>query len=94
MGRTNIGIGELRVFRLFLSEQRRLYGHEISILNDMNHPDVYYALKKLVGRGWLESSWEKGTPKDRPRRKYYKITSAGRTKGRYAYEAALRQLQM
>jgi PadR family transcriptional regulator PadR len=39
---------------------------------------VYPALDRLLKVGWIEDRWEDPPPADRPRRRYYFITSAGR----------------
>lgn len=45
---------------------------------------VYPALERMLRFGWLEDSWEEPQPEDRPRRRYYTITGAGRA----AYQEA------
>ena len=39
---------------------------------------VYPALDRLLRIGWIEDRWEDPLPADRPPRRYYFITSAGR----------------
>jgi DNA-binding transcriptional regulator PaaX len=39
---------------------------------------VYPALDRLMKAGWIEDHWEDQAPADRPRRRFYKITAAGR----------------
>jgi PadR family transcriptional regulator, regulatory protein PadR len=46
---------------------------------------VYPALDRLLKVGWIEYRWEEPPPADRPRRRYYFITSAGRA----AYQEAI-----
>jgi PadR family transcriptional regulator len=46
---------------------------------------VYPALDRLLKAGWIEDRWEDPPPADRPRRRYYIITSAGRA----AYQEAI-----
>ena len=46
---------------------------------------VYPALDRLLKAGWIEDYWEDSSPPDRPRRRYYTITSVGRA----GYTAAL-----
>jgi PadR family transcriptional regulator PadR len=48
---------------------------------------TYPALNRLLKAGWIEDRWEDPPPEDRPRRRFYEITSTGRA----AYEAALRE---
>jgi PadR family transcriptional regulator, regulatory protein PadR len=47
---------------------------------------IYPALDKLLKAGWISDSWEDPPPQDRPRRRFYEITSTGREQ----YAAALR----
>lgn len=46
---------------------------------------IYPALDRLLKAGWIEDRWEEPSPEDRPRRRYYQITAAGRA----AYQEAL-----
>ena len=46
---------------------------------------IYPAVDRLMKAGWIEDRWEEPAPADRPRRRYYAITSAGRA----AYQEAL-----
>jgi PadR family transcriptional regulator PadR len=39
---------------------------------------IYPALDRMLGAGFIEDRWEDPAPADRPRRRYYAITSAGR----------------
>jgi PadR family transcriptional regulator PadR len=39
---------------------------------------TYPALDRLMKAGWIEDRWEDPAPTDRPRRRLYMITSAGR----------------
>jgi DNA-binding PadR family transcriptional regulator len=39
---------------------------------------IYPALDRLLKIGWIEDRWEDPPPADRPRRRYYYVTSAGR----------------
>jgi PadR family transcriptional regulator PadR len=45
---------------------------------------IYPAVDRLLKVGWIEDRWEDPPPADRPRRRYYFITSAGRV----AYQEA------
>jgi PadR family transcriptional regulator PadR len=47
---------------------------------------VYPALDRLMKAGWISDYWEEPPPKDRPRRRFYELTSTGREQ----YAAALR----
>lgn len=46
---------------------------------------IYPALDRLMQARWIEDRWEEPPPADRPRRRYYTITSAGRA----AYHEAI-----
>jgi DNA-binding MarR family transcriptional regulator len=46
---------------------------------------IYPALDRLLRAGWIEDRWEEPAPADRPRRRFYSITSAGRA----AYQDAV-----
>lgn len=46
---------------------------------------IYPAVDRLLKVAWIEDRWEAPPPADRPRRRYYFITAAGRA----AYEEAL-----
>jgi PadR family transcriptional regulator, regulatory protein PadR len=39
---------------------------------------VYPALDRLLKGGWIADRWESPAPTDRPRRRFYSITAAGR----------------
>ena len=39
---------------------------------------IYPALDRLLNVGWIEDKWEEPPPKDRPSRRFYFVTSAGR----------------
>jgi PadR family transcriptional regulator, regulatory protein PadR len=46
---------------------------------------VYPALDRLLRAGWIADRWEEPQPEDRPRRRFYEITAAGRS----AYQEAV-----
>ena len=46
---------------------------------------IYPALDRLLKVGWIEDKWEDPPPPDRPARRFYFVTSAGRA----AYQEAL-----
>jgi len=46
---------------------------------------VYPALDRLLHAGWISDYWEDPPPADRPKRRFYEITSTGREQ----YAAAL-----
>jgi len=45
---------------------------------------IYPALDRMLQAQWIEDRWEEPPPADRPRRRYYAITSAGRAAFREA----------
>jgi PadR family transcriptional regulator PadR len=47
---------------------------------------IYPALDRLLKAGWISDYWEDPPPTDRPPRRFYEITSAGRVR----YAEALR----
>ena len=47
---------------------------------------IYPALDRLMKAGWITDRWEDPPPEDRPRRRLYEMTSAGREQ----YAAELR----
>jgi PadR family transcriptional regulator, regulatory protein PadR len=47
---------------------------------------IYPALDRLLKAGWISDCWEDPPPEDRPRRRFYELTSAGRE----GYAAAMR----
>ena len=47
---------------------------------------IYPALDRLMKAGWISDHWEDPPPEDRPRRRFYEMTSTGREQ----YAAALR----
>jgi PadR family transcriptional regulator PadR len=46
---------------------------------------IYPALDRLLKARWIEDRWEEPPPENRPRRRYYSITSVGRA----AYQEAI-----
>jgi DNA-binding transcriptional regulator PaaX len=48
---------------------------------------TYPALDRLMKAGWIEDHWEDPAPADRPRRRFYTITSVGRAGYAEALEA-------
>lgn len=47
---------------------------------------IYPALDRLLKVGWISDYWEDPSPGDRPRRRFYELTSAGLEE----YNAAMR----
>jgi DNA-binding PadR family transcriptional regulator len=50
---------------------------------------IYPALDRLMKAGWITDHWEDPAPQDRPRRRFYEMTSAGREQ--YAAELRARR---
>jgi DNA-binding PadR family transcriptional regulator len=48
---------------------------------------VYPALDRLMKAGWIIDRWEDPPPVDRPRRRFYEITSTGRERYSAAVQA-------
>src|SRR5437773_570637 len=46
---------------------------------------IYPALDRMLQAGWIDDLWEEPPPADRPRRRYYTVTAAGRA----AYQEAV-----
>ena len=54
------------------------WGLKICELTGHGTGTVYPALDRMLNAHWIEDRWEEPPPEDRPRRRYYQITSAGR----------------
>jgi PadR family transcriptional regulator PadR len=48
---------------------------------------IYPALDRMLKAGWIEDEWEEPQPEDRPRRRFYTVTGAGREAYREAATA-------
>jgi PadR family transcriptional regulator PadR len=57
----------------------RLWGFRLCEEADLGSGTVYPLLERLERVGWVSSSWEDPPPADRPRRRFYEMTSAGRS---------------
>lgn len=69
------------------------WGLRICELTGYGTGTVYPALDRLLTAGWIEDQWEDPVPADRPRRRYYTITSAGRAEyGAARHRRAARRL--
>ncbi|MGX6603600.1 PadR family transcriptional regulator [Micromonosporaceae bacterium Da 78-11] len=55
-----------------------VYGLRVCAEADLGPGTVYPILERLAGLGWVESWWEAEQPSGRPRRRYYRLTGAGR----------------
>lgn len=54
------------------------WGLRICELTGYGTGTVYPALDRLAKAGWIADRWESPAPADRPRRRFYAITAAGR----------------
>nr|WP_245577345.1 helix-turn-helix transcriptional regulator [Actinoplanes globisporus] len=56
-----------------------MYGTEICAAAGLASGTIHPILARLEGLGWLESKWEDINPQERgrPRRRYYRLSSAG-----------------
>jgi PadR family transcriptional regulator, regulatory protein PadR len=54
------------------------WGLQICEMTGHGPGTTYPALDRMLKAGWIEDRWEGPPPKDRPRRRYYSITSVGR----------------
>jgi DNA-binding PadR family transcriptional regulator len=55
-----------------------VWGLRICERADLGSGTVYPILDRLAELGWIESQWEAEQPSGRPRRRYYRLTGAGR----------------
>lgn len=54
------------------------WGYRLCEETGLGSGTVYPILERLEEAGWIEGAWEAGRPADRPRRRFYLITAAGR----------------
>jgi DNA-binding PadR family transcriptional regulator len=62
------------------------WGLRLCELTGLGSGTVYPVLDRLMKAGWIADSWEDPSPPDRPRRRFYELTSTGREQ----YTAAIR----
>jgi PadR family transcriptional regulator len=65
------------------------WGYRICEDAGLGSGTVYPILERLEEAGWIEGTWETGQPANRPRRRFYSLTGAGRAE----YSAALTRRQ-
>lgn len=68
------------VLRALLADpSQEMYGLQISQAAELPSGTIHPILARLEGYGWLESRWEDIDPheKQRPRRRYYRLTPDG-----------------
>lgn len=63
---------------LAVPEDDSLWGLRLCEMTGHGPGTVYPALDRLMKAGWIADWWEDPPPEDRPRRRYYTVTSAGR----------------
>lgn len=68
------------------------YGLDVAGVTGLKSGSLYPILGRLEDRGWLSSRWEDVDPseKERPRRRYYKLTSDGYAMARAAVPPGMR----
>jgi PadR family transcriptional regulator, regulatory protein PadR len=82
----------LKVLAEFLNHPTApLSGVEISRSTGLASGTLYPILFRLEGAGWVESEWEvrRATQLKRPRRRLYRMTSAGVSKARASFREIL-----
>ncbi|HTW50078.1 MAG TPA: PadR family transcriptional regulator [Acidobacteriaceae bacterium] len=65
-----------------------IYGFSVMAMTGLPSGTVYPAMRRLERDGWIVSKWEQQAIADaeqRPPRKYYRVTPAGRATLRAAY---------
>lgn len=63
---------------------QKIWGFRLCEEANLGSGTVYPLLERLEQTGWVESHWEENPPGDRPRRRFYEITGAGRADYRSA----------
>jgi DNA-binding MarR family transcriptional regulator len=56
----------------------RIWGFRLCEEADLGSGTVYPLLERLENAGWIVGIWEDPPPTDRPRRRFYEMTTAGR----------------
>jgi PadR family transcriptional regulator PadR len=77
----------LKLLKLMLEEPtKKRSGAEISREAKIGSGTLYPLLVRLEGAGWLVSEWEQVSPREvgRPRRRFYRLSTAGYPKAREA----------
>lgn len=65
----------------------RVWGFRLCGKADLGSGTVYPLLERLEQAGWVTSFWEDPPPADRPKRRFYEMTSAGRKEAAAAIDA-------
>jgi len=66
------------VVRALVDADGPVHGWRIAELTNQSGPNVYRALRRLQDAAWLEYEWVDSPSPGRPRRRVYRLTSAGR----------------
>jgi PadR family transcriptional regulator PadR len=64
-----------------------IWGFRLCEEADLGSGTVYPLLERLEQAGWVAGSWEDPAPADRPRRRFYEMTGAGRREAAAAIAA-------
>lgn len=85
---TQATLAVLRVLSENLTQE--MYGLQISAAAGLPSGTIHPILARLENAGWLEAAWEDIDPvkQGRPRRRYYKLSSAGAARARHALTRA------
>jgi len=81
------------VVRVLLEDPAaRRFGLEIGAVTGLPSGTIHPILARLENLGWVQSGWEDADPggKDRPRRRYYRVSEDGLTAVRVALAQAHR----
>lgn len=69
------------------SSDNPAWGLRLCQVTDHGTGTVYPALDRLMKAGWIADYWEDPPPADRPRRRFYVMTSTGRERYAEALQA-------
>jgi PadR family transcriptional regulator, regulatory protein PadR len=80
---------------LLADPTEELYGLEIAERTNLLPGSTYPILVRLRQAGWIQDRWEEGDPHDkqRPRRRYYKLTEDGAAAAREALRTTSNRLE-
>ncbi len=67
------------ILQMDQEEDSRIWGYALSKKSGVRSGVLYPQLDRMLGEGWLADHWEEnGHAKQRPPRRYYTVTDAGR----------------
>lgn len=75
---TSTTLGVLDALFTSAAHGESMWGFKICELTGFGPGTVYPILDRLESAGWVNGLWETGQPSDRPRRRLYEMTAAGR----------------